>query len=167
MNNITRRSVLIAAVCCLIIAVTLSGCFFEREYLDDIHIPLETQEGEIIIREWQFLLGSGAEIYYKVYGKEVLLGQLPGGDDGFCPFKEGLYSVAVEDNKLTIEWDGYPSISRPVDKETFEIPAASTVKQSIQRQRLVIAMIALVCISIPVVIIPVVIVIVRKRKKSR
>ena len=162
MNNITRRSVLIAAVCCLIIAVTLSGCFFEREYLDDIHIPLETQEGEIIIREWQFLLGSGAEIYYKVYGKEVLLGQLSGGDDGYCAFKNGQYSVAVDNNKLTIEWFRLMDFGGSWEKETFEIPAASTVKQSVQIQWLVIAIIALVCISIPVVIF-----IVRKRRKSR
>ena len=124
MRNITKRSALIAIVSCLIIVFTFSGCDSGRDYLDDLCIPLETHEGEIIIREWTFFLGSGAEIYYKVDGKEIMLGQLPGGDDGFCPFKAGLYSVTVDGNKFTIQWDDKPGGEYiPNHTETFELPS--------------------------------------------
>ena len=85
----TKRNALITVVGCLIMLFIFSGCSFglERGYNDDIHVELESRQAEIIIREWHFLLGSGAEIYYKTDDEEILLGQLAGGDDGFCPFK--------------------------------------------------------------------------------
>lgn len=116
----------IAVVSCLIILFTLGGCGSGRGYLDDICIPLETHEGEIIIREWTFLLGSGAEIYYKVDGKEILLGQIPGGDDGFCPFNAGQYAVTVHGNNVTIQWNDEPDSELPKElwyTKTFEIPS--------------------------------------------
>ena len=126
MKNIVTRKVLLAFVSCLIISFIFGACNFGsgREYHDDIHIPLETHQAEIIIREWSFLLGSGAEIYYKTADEEILLGQTSGGDDGYCPFQDGKYSVAVEDNKLTIEWCKIPSnISIPWEKNVFELPS--------------------------------------------
>lgn len=123
MSCITKRNILIA-LSCLLLLVNLSGCDSQREYHEDIHIPLESGQAEIIIKEWSFLLGSGAEVYYKDDDKEILLGNLLGGDDGFCPFKEGLYAVAVDDNKLTIEWCRFPSSERESwEKETFELPS--------------------------------------------
>ena len=135
MSNITKKSALIVIVSCLIIVFTFSGCrgidkirgfllasFLQRGYHEDICIPLETHEGEIIIREWTFLLGSGAEIYYKIDGKEIKLGQLPGGDDGYCPFQAGRYSVTVDGNILTIEWDDSPGGEYiPNHTETFNL----------------------------------------------
>ncbi len=123
MKNNTKKF-LIAVVSCLLLMLILGGCGserLEREYYDDIHIPLETQQGEIIIKEWTFLLGSGAEIYYKNGGKNILLGQLQGGDDGYCPFKEGLYEVSEDDGIFTIEWCTYDRAREHWSKETFEL----------------------------------------------
>lgn len=114
----------VAVVGCLIILFIFGGCGSQREYYDDIHIALETQQGEIIIKEWSFLSGSGAEVYYKDDGKEILLGKLVGGDDGFCPFKEGQYSVTVDDGEVTIEWCTIPGDSTiPWEKITLELPS--------------------------------------------
>ncbi len=124
MSNIAKRNALIIVVSCLITMLIFCSCGLERDYYDDIHIQLESQQGEIIIREWRFLLGSGAEIYHKTDDDEILLGQISGGDDGYCPFKEGLYSVSVDDNEVTIEWCIYPSNKeKPWEKEVFEIPS--------------------------------------------
>ena len=44
----------------------LCGCGqSEREYNVDIVYQLQDGTGVIIIKEWRFLLGSGAEIYFK------------------------------------------------------------------------------------------------------
>lgn len=120
MNNIVKRYILAAAVC-LMILFTFSGCGSNRNYLDDIHIQLEKPESEII-REWTFLLGSGAEIYYKDAKKQIMLGQLSGGDDGYCAFKDGRYPVEVDGSKLTIKWCSVPSASIPWKEQTFELP---------------------------------------------
>ena len=128
MSNTTKRIALIAGISCLVIVGFLAIMFisddsFDREYYDDIHIQLESHQAEIIIREWSFLLGSGAEVYYKEGRKEILLGNLSGGDNGYCPFKEGQYSVEFEDNKVIIEWDSKPSNNEiPWEKEVFELP---------------------------------------------
>lgn len=131
MSNNTKRKALIAVLCCFIIVVLgflimafiLDNCMLEREYYDDIHIQLETHQAEIIIKEWSFLFGSGAEVYYKNDDKEILLGKFLGGDDGFCPFKKGLYSVEVDDNKLIIKWGRYLNDNETNwNKEIFDLP---------------------------------------------
>lgn len=89
----------------LLAAILLSGCKSTgREYFADISVPLEHGSAEIVIKEWQFLLGSGAEIYYKQGDDLTLLGTTTGGDDGYCPFAAGKYTVALEDNALLIRW---------------------------------------------------------------
>lgn len=124
MCNLTKRNVSIVLVSCLIISFIFVGCAPKREYHEAIHIPLETHQAEIIIKEWSYLLGSGAEVYYKDGNKEILLGNLLGGDDGFCPFKEGLYSVAVDDNELTIQWCKFPNSERENwEEKTFALPS--------------------------------------------
>lgn len=124
MNNVTKINVLIVVVGCLMILFNFAGCAPEREYYDDIYIPLETHQAEIIIKEWSFLMGSGAEVYYKNDSTEILLGKLLGGDDGFRPFKEGLYTVAVDSNQLTIEWCRFPTSDRESwEKKTFDLPS--------------------------------------------
>lgn len=118
------NSYLIIVVSCLVMLFIFGGCGSQREYYDDIHIELETQQGEIIIREWSYLLGSGSEVYYKDGDNEILLGKLLGGDDGFCPFKEGLYSVTVDDSKVTIEWCRFPNNKETSwEKSIFELPS--------------------------------------------
>lgn len=124
MCNCTNRKVSIILVSCLILSLIFAGCASQREYHEDIHIPLETRQAEIIIKEWSYLLGSGAEVYYKDDNKEILLGNLLGGDDGFCPFKKGLYSVAVDGNELTIQWCRFPNGEKETwEEKTFELPS--------------------------------------------
>ena len=123
MNKIYKNSVLVFVLICSIMLFTFGGCSLEREYYDDIQIHLKTVNAEIVIKEWSFLLGSGAEVYYRAGGKDVFLGNLSGGDDGFCPFKEGKYSVTIDEDKLTIEWPKFPNSERDNwEKKTFDIP---------------------------------------------
>ena len=102
-------SVLIALVLLLIFG--FAGCNSNgREYYPDIVIDLQNPGEKIIIKEWRFLMGSGAEVYYvKDSAKPVLLGKTTGGDDGFCPFNEGLYEVSQEDGTVTVKWCFQPS----------------------------------------------------------
>lgn len=124
MCDFAKRKVSIAVVGCMVILCIFSGCASEREYHEDIHIPLDMCPAEIIIKEWTYLLGSGAEVYYRDGDKEILLGSLLGGDDGFCPFKEGLYSVMVDDNDLTIRWCRFPNgESESWEEKIFELPS--------------------------------------------
>ena len=89
----------------LLTVLALSGCKSKgREYLADISVTPEGSSAQIIIKEWRFLLGSGAEIYYKQGTELTLLGKTSGGDDGYCPFSEGNYTVAIEDNQLLVRW---------------------------------------------------------------
>ncbi len=93
----------------LIISLLSCSCTSERDYYDDIVIELDDTDGEIIIREWSFLLGSGAEIYYRKDNREDLLGEIRGADDGWCPFKAGEYEVNVTDGVLSITWCKKPN----------------------------------------------------------
>lgn len=129
-SSISRKILITSGIVVAIIAV---GCFaaagisaindfWSREYKEDISFYLETQQAEIVIREWTFLTGSGAEVYYRKDGKEVMMGQLSGGDDGFCPFEAGLYSINVDGDKLIIEWSYFPRGNYD-KKEIFNLPA--------------------------------------------
>lgn len=109
------------------ITLIFGGCdvLGGREYKEDIHIPLETRQSEIIIKEWSWGLGSGFEVYYKEDGKEVMLGESLAGDDGFCPFEEGLYQLTQDGNTVTIKWCFNPSEKNQPDKwrsKTFDLP---------------------------------------------
>ncbi len=124
MNKIIKIKTLIAIVSCLMALFSFSGCDFGsgREYYDDICIPIETQEGKIVIKEWSFLMGSGAEVYYKNGRKEILLGRLIEADDGYCAFKNGKYSVTFDDNNVTIKWCQMLDSGEHWETETFELP---------------------------------------------
>jgi hypothetical protein len=39
----------------------------------------------------------------------VLLGKTTGSDDGFCPFKKGMYEITQEGDSITIKWCFNPS----------------------------------------------------------
>lgn len=108
-----------------VILISLVGCSDNgRDYREDICISLEGREGELVIREWSFLMGSGAEIYYRQDGEMTLLGKTNGGDDGYCPFADGKYSVFVDGETVLIKWvflsDNGVEIWR---KETFTLPS--------------------------------------------
>ncbi len=124
-----KRNAIIALAGCLLLVLMLAGCGSEREYLEDICVPVEGRQAEIVIREWTFLLGSGSEIYFRQNGKEVMLGQLQGGDDAFCPFQAGQYRVTFDDSTVTIEWCIYPNATGAQEenweKKVFEFPPES------------------------------------------
>jgi hypothetical protein len=129
MNNIFMKKALIAVLGCLVVLLAFCGCdsegASEREYYDDIYFTLQDASEKLIIKEWSFLLGSGSEVYYQKGDDDpILLGKTTGGDDGFCPFKEGLYEITQDGRSVTVKW-----CFRPSDKdtsnwrsETFELP---------------------------------------------
>ena len=119
------KKALTAVLGCLVVLLAFGGCDSEREYYDDIYIPLQDASEQLIIKEWSFLLGSGIEVYYqKGDAEQILLGKALGGDDGFCPFKEGLYELTQDGNSVTIKWCFSPSNKNKDDwkSKTFELP---------------------------------------------
>lgn len=124
MNDISIKRALLSMFGCLIIVLSVCGCSSEseREYYDDIIVPLQDSTETLIINEWSYLMGSGIEVYYqKGDADPILLGTAPAGDDGFCPFKEGLYEIKQTDNSVTIKWCFNPSSSN-WKTQTFELP---------------------------------------------
>ena len=104
----------------VVLLAFLCGCgAAEREYREDIVYPLKDGESFLIIKEWQYLLGSGEEVYYQKGDRSpVLLGELTGADDGFCPFAEGLYEITEGENAVTVSWYFSSDVWR---SETFEL----------------------------------------------
>lgn len=107
-------------------ALVLAGCnSTNREYYDDIHITLQDSTKKIIIKEWHCLQGSGAEVYFQEDdANPVILGKTTGGDDGFCPFKEGLYEITQDGSSVTIKWCFNPSDKDKANwrSKMFELP---------------------------------------------
>lgn len=118
-----KRILLFVLMAILVLSI-FSGCSYSgRDYKDDICIILEDRDAVIIVREWSFLLGSGAEIYYEKDGKTTQLGQTSGGDDGYCPIEDGKWSYSVEGNTFTIKWAFMGSDKEESWKEeTFILP---------------------------------------------
>ena len=112
-------AVLVAAMGFGVTWLVLDAAMPDREYMPEIVVPLEDSSGEIVIKEWRFLLGSGAEIYYKEGRKLALLGTTTGGDDGYCPFMAGEYTLSVEENMLRVRWHAVDDVWR---EKTFPLP---------------------------------------------
>ncbi len=110
----------------VVLVLVLAGCnSTNREYYDDIHITLQDSTEEIIIKEWRYLQGSGAEVYYQEENNDpVLLGKTTGADDGFCPFKEGLYELTQDGSTVTVKWCFNPSDEDKANwqSKTIELP---------------------------------------------
>lgn len=111
--------VLVLAVAFGVMWHILDEAMPDREYLADITVSLEDRPGQIVIKEWRFLLGSGAEIYYKRGSELTLLGITSGGDDGYCPFAAGKYTLSVEENMLHIRWHATNDVWR---EQKFPLP---------------------------------------------
>ena len=113
----SRRTIAVF-LCALLIL--FAGCDTSgREYQEDLIVELSADE-KLIIREWSFLLGSGAEVYYQRENQRpFFLGQTGGGDDGACPFSLGQYEIVREGNTVTIKWLFRDGIWR---SKTFELP---------------------------------------------
>lgn len=122
MNNILIKKALIAVLGCLVVLLAFCSCGSEREYYDDIYITLQDASEKLIIKEWSFLQGSGIEVYYQKDDDDpILLGKTTGGDDGLCPFKEGLYEITQDGRSVTVKWCFNPAMSI-WRSETFELP---------------------------------------------
>lgn len=110
----------------VVLFLCLVGCnSTEREYYEDIVIDLQDSVEKIIIKEWRYLQGSGAEVYYQNDDADpVLLGKTTGGDNGFCPFKEGLYEITQDGRSVTVKWCFNPSDKDKSNwrNKTFELP---------------------------------------------
>ena len=112
----------------LMISATVIFCCFcscgsvsNREYFDDIVITLQDRDGVLVIKEWEFLLGNGAEIYYRYKDqKPILLGKTLGGDDTNCPFKEGNYEITQNADSVDISLSGSDLDKRKL--YSFDLP---------------------------------------------
>lgn len=100
-----RKCVLIGVALCAMLSLLCSCSLSEREYKEDIVVELPDRDGVVIIREWSYLLGSGAQVRYK-YGwrPPILLGQTSGSDNGYCPFEAGEYRITQKGNALELSW---------------------------------------------------------------
>ena len=120
-------AIVIAAV--LLAIGLLSSCsepLGEREYLDDLYVSIPDTEHQLLIKEWRYLLGSGAEVYFVEDSdiKPVHLGNISGGDDGYCPFENGKYNITYNEGVVTLSWsfDGSDNYSK---SESFTLPIDS------------------------------------------
>jgi hypothetical protein len=110
---------------CLVVLLVFCGCDSGRVYHDDLYITLQDESEKLIIKEWSFLLGSGAEVYYQKNDDEpTLLGKSTGGDDGFCPFNEEMYEITQDGTSVTVKWCFDPSNNDVSNwpSQTFELP---------------------------------------------
>lgn len=121
MNKVSRIIVYILVIAGIILLV---GCGeLEKDYRQDICVQLNGRNAEIVIKEWSFLQGSGAEIYCRQNGKMTLLGKTTGGDDGYCPFEHGKYSISVDEETLHIRWAFRSSdLEKDWREATFALP---------------------------------------------
>ena len=91
---------------CVYLAI-LSSWSSEKDYRDDIVVELESTDLTLVIKEWSWGLGSGAEIYYidKRGREKELTDKVGGGDDGYCPFANGEYEIIEnKDGTITVKW---------------------------------------------------------------
>jgi hypothetical protein len=119
-RNIAFVSLILAFV---FLMAACSNPLGEKEYMDDIYINIPDSEDKILIKEWRYLLGSGEEVYYVLSGgeKKQLLGNLTGGDDGYCPFADGKYKVTFEDGKVNFSWS-FTGSDEYTRSDSFALP---------------------------------------------
>ena len=122
MNQISKIMVCVVAISILL---SLGACTDNgRDYHEDICVQLNDRHAEIVIREWTFLVGSGAEIYYRQNGKITFLGQVSERDGTYCPFQDGKYSVIASGDTLLIKWAFQHSDSKNKWREaSFTLPS--------------------------------------------
>ncbi len=113
MKIIKRISILAAILLAILLTFALLPAVvfncsdgFSREYLDDLYVDIPDTESQLLIKEWRFLLGSGTEVYYipSAGAKAQFLGKTTGGDDGYCPFRDGKYSISYSEGVVTLSW---------------------------------------------------------------
>lgn len=78
---------------------------FNRMYNPDIIISAPDGRHELVVCEWGFGMGGGAEIYIREPGQDRWKMQFIGEistDDGYSSFSRGDYDVKWENDKVTI-----------------------------------------------------------------
>lgn len=112
---------IIPIICALILICALpTFVFFTREYKKPLRVEIHDIDKTVVVEEWQWLLGSGADIYIKDGWRKMYLGDAGGGDDGYCPFEDGKYEISYqeEDNTITVRWFN----SFDWEERVFELP---------------------------------------------
>ena len=99
---------------------------FSRNYHDDLIIQSPDGEGFLIIKEWSFLLGSGAEVYYVKGEKDwwfnkTKLGETGVGDDGYCPFQDGKYIIDWQEDYVEIKYYAAVPAQSPKYPDTWRV----------------------------------------------
>lgn len=141
----------LSIVCVCLLLSVLCGCAsFDREYKEDIVVELADREGTLIIREWSFLLGSGAEVYYD-YGwrSPILLGQTSGANNGYCPFEAGQYRVTQEEDTVKLSWKA--TGVGTWRSQTFALPDEAELKRQ-NTVRLIVAVVLLLALGVGAVL---------------
>ena len=96
----------VALICFMVVCLVtlLDDPLGEREYFPEISVPVE-DDGEIVIKEWEYLSKCGVAFYYRKNGEMTKLGQTNGSnEEGFYPFSEGLYTVEIENGTVVVKW---------------------------------------------------------------
>ena len=102
-------------ICCVIVLVLAGSILFfyygfvtnpllSRDYEDeDVVVPLQDPEEKLIIKEWTYSVGSGAEIYYqRGEEKPVMIGQASSDLD--TPFKDGAFEIIQNGRSIEIRF---------------------------------------------------------------
>ena len=122
-----KKGTALVGIFVLAILVLFSGCSMSsREYNEDIVVELADREGTLIIREWSFLMGSGAEVYYDYGWRSIRLGQTSGADDGYCPFEAGQYRVTQTEDTVKLSWKA--TDAGAWRSQTFDLPDEAALK---------------------------------------
>ncbi|MBO5402259.1 MAG: hypothetical protein J6A85_03695 [Clostridia bacterium] len=113
----TAIVVVITYFICLLIAFSNS-----RDYRPDIVIENPNGEGTLIIEEWLWGFGAGAEIYYKEDGFLKQKKKIGGtsADETCTPFSDGRYTVTWGEDTVTLEYDN--GLAKEWVSKTFELP---------------------------------------------
>lgn len=107
-----KRTVFITALITVIVCVLITVPAFAlhsfanfRDYLPPLVVDVPDSDVKLLIKEWSLLLGSGGEVYQIDGNKEIYLGTVGGGDDGYCPFNDGKYEIVNNnDGTVTLRW---------------------------------------------------------------
>lgn len=127
-KKLTKKRLCVILITAVVVAaLTVVGVLFvldssfAKDYKDDLRIELAQNDGIIIVKEWSFLTGSGAEIYYEKDGEVVCLGSTD-GNDGYLAFDDGKYTVTEGDGEVTLSWF-YSKVSGKEDwrSKTFKL----------------------------------------------
>ena len=127
-------AVLITALIFISVLFICLQHFFTRDYLDDIEIVAPAGDYSLVVKEWGFLLGGGAEIYYKKDDNLKLLGELH-TDDVVHPFHLNMYTIQWGEGKITIHYYSGTLAENAEDEntwrfKTFEADHRQLVKAS-------------------------------------